>query len=82
MYGGDKGLSGVTDVLTVLDKGYINFLGGVWHTRGAITRNEEIQQYIEDQLDLGGEGLDEHNYYLLEINLDNLENSTGEDEQL
>ena len=34
------------------------------------------------QLELGGEGLDERGRYLLEINLDDLESSTGEDQHL
>ena len=35
---------------------------------------------IEDQLELGGEGLDEQDRYLLEINLEDLETTTGEDQ--
>ena len=46
----------------------------------ASARKEEIQRFIEDQLDLGGEGLDEHDKFLLEINLDDLETSSGEDQ--
>ncbi len=30
-------------------------------------------------MDLGGEGLDERDHYLLKINLDDLETSSGED---
>ena len=30
-------------------------------------RNEEIQQFIEDPIKLGKEGLDASNYYLLEV---------------
>ena len=48
----------------------------------ATARKEEIQRYIKDQLGLGGEGLDERDHYLLKINLDDLEDSTGEDQQL
>ena len=43
----------------------------------ATARKEEIQQFIEDQMDLGGEGLDERDHYLLEINLEDLETSSG-----
>jgi len=46
----------------------------------ATARKEEIQRFIEDQLDLGGEGLDEHDKFLLEINLEDLEASSGEDQ--
>ena len=42
-------------------------------------RKEELQREIEDQIDLGGSGLDEQYRYLLEINLEDLETSTGED---
>ena len=31
-------------------------------------------------MDLGGEGLDEQDHYLLEINLDDLETSSGKDQ--
>lgn len=46
----------------------------------ATARKEEIQQFIEDQLDLGGEGLDEQDKFLLDINLGDLETSSGEDQ--
>ena len=46
----------------------------------ATARKEEIQQFIEDQLDMGGEGLDERDKFLLEINLADLETSSGEDQ--
>jgi hypothetical protein len=46
----------------------------------ATARKEEIQQFIEDQLDMGGEGLDERDKFLLEINLEDLETSSGEDQ--
>ena len=46
----------------------------------ATARKEEIQRFIEDQLDLGEEGLDERDHYLLEINLEDLETSLGEDQ--
>ena len=34
---------------------------------------------IERQVEFGGEGLDEQDEYLLEINLEDLEGSSGED---
>ena len=46
----------------------------------ATARKEEIQRFIEDQLELGEEGLDERDHYLLEINLDDLESSSGEEQ--
>ena len=42
----------------------------------AIARKEEIQQFIEDQLDLGEDGLDENDHYLLEINSEVSQGST------
>ena len=48
------------------------------HVHGDITgvaanaRKEEIQQFIEDQLEIGDEGLDEKDHYLLEVNLEDL----------
>lgn len=47
----------------------------------AIRRKEEIRQAIQDQLDLGEEGLAEEDRYLLEINLDALDTSTGETQE-
>ena len=44
----------------------------------ATTRKGDIQYFIEDQLELGEEGLDERDHHLLEINLENPEISTGE----
>ena len=46
----------------------------------AAERKEELQREIEDQIELGGAGLDEQDRYLLEINLKDLETSTGEDQ--
>jgi len=40
----------------------------------------EIRRELEQQIELGGEGLEEEDRYLLEINLGELENSTGEDQ--
>ena len=45
----------------------------------ATARKEEIQRFIEDQLEMGEEGLDERDHYPLENNLEDLEASTGED---
>ena len=41
----------------------------------ATARKEELQTEIEEQRDLRGEGLQEEDEYLMEINLDNLESS-------
>jgi hypothetical protein len=46
----------------------------------ATARKEELQKAIEDELELGGEGLAEEDLYLLEINLDDLETTSGEDQ--
>lgn len=45
----------------------------------ATTRKEEIRQELEEQIAMGGEGLEEEDQYLLEINLDDIETSSGED---
>ena len=46
----------------------------------AVERNEELQREIEYQILLGGTGLDEQDRYLLEINVGDLETSSGEDQ--
>ena len=46
----------------------------------ATKRKEEIWRELEYQMELGGEGLAEEDLYLLDINLDSLESSTGEDQ--
>ena len=46
----------------------------------AVERKEELQREIEHQVMLGGTGLDEHDRYLLEINVGDLETSSGEDQ--
>jgi hypothetical protein len=46
----------------------------------AAQRKEELQQLIEEQIDKGGEGLDEQDRHLLDINLEDLETSSGEDQ--
>ncbi len=43
-------------------------------------RKEEIREALEEQMDLGEEGLAEEDRFLLEINLDELDNSTGEEQ--
>ena len=43
-------------------------------------RKELLQLEIERQIELGGDGLDEQDRYLLEINLSDLECSSGEDQ--
>ncbi len=44
----------------------------------ATLRKEELQQLIEEQIELGGEGLEDNDKYLLEINLDDLSTTSGE----
>ena len=46
----------------------------------AVKRKQELQNKIERQIELGEEGLDEQDKYLLEINLEDLEDSSGEDQ--
>ena len=46
----------------------------------AAQRKEELQQLIEDQIELGNKGLDEQERCLLDINLEDLETSSGEDQ--
>ena len=46
----------------------------------ASTRKEELQKFIEDQLELGEEGLDERDHYLLKVNLEDPETTTGEEQ--
>ena len=43
----------------------------------ATLRKEELQLLIEDQLELGEDGLEEEDKYLLEINLDDLTTTSG-----
>ena len=45
----------------------------------AVKRKQELQVEIECQVELGGKGLDEQDKYLFEINLEDLERSSGED---
>ena len=46
----------------------------------ATKRKEEIRRALEDRLELGEEGLEEDDKFLLEINLDELYTSSGEDQ--
>ena len=46
----------------------------------ASRRKEEIKKALLDQMELGREGLAEEDWYLLEINLNDLESSSGEDQ--
>ena len=46
----------------------------------AAEKKEELQMEIKYQIELGGAGLDEQDRYLLDINLEDLETSTGEDQ--
>ena len=50
---------------------------GIYSTQ----RKEKLQQLIEDQIELGGEGLDDDDLFLLEINLEDLESSSGETQE-
>jgi hypothetical protein len=43
-------------------------------------QKEEICRELEYQISLGGEELEEEDQYLLEINLEDLDSSTGEDQ--
>jgi hypothetical protein len=43
-------------------------------------RKEEIREALDEQIELGEEGLAEEDMFLLEINLDELDNSTGVDQ--
>jgi hypothetical protein len=64
---------------------------GQWPYRNAVVhdrtagdmvtrRKEETRDALEEQMELGEEGLAEEDSFLLEINLDELDNSTGEDQ--
>ena len=44
----------------------------------ATQQKEKLQQIIEDQIELGGEGLAEEDRWMLEINLEDLETTSGE----
>ena len=43
-------------------------------------RKEDLKTALEEQLELGEDGLEEEDKFLLEINLDELEASSGEDQ--
>lgn len=45
----------------------------------AVKWKQELQVEIERQIELGGDGLDEQDKYILEINLEDLDRSSGED---
>ena len=47
----------------------------------ATKRKKAIETAIEDQLELGGTGLEEEDKFLLGINLENLETTSGETQQ-
>ena len=44
----------------------------------AVRRKEAIRQEVQMQLDMGGEGMEEEDKYLLEINLEDLDSTSGE----
>ena len=54
-----------------------DFMTGVHATQ----RKEALQREIEDQIELGGEGLEDADKYLLEINLDDLETTSGDTQE-
>ena len=45
-------------------------------------RKEELRWALEEQIELGEEELAKENKYLLDINLDDLDNSLGEDQAI
>jgi hypothetical protein len=45
-----------------------------------ILRKEAIQKEIEEQMEMGGDGLLEEDQWMLEVNLGDLENTSGERE--
>ena len=47
----------------------------------ATTRKEKLQKEIEDQIELGGNGLAEEDRWMLEINLEDLESTSGETQE-
>jgi hypothetical protein len=47
----------------------------------ATLRKEAIQRKIEEQLETGGNGLLEEDQWMMEVNLRDLENTSGEQEQ-
>eukprot|EP00956_Cyclotella_meneghiniana_P022017 scaffold40896_cov41-Cyclotella_meneghiniana.AAC.6 len=48
----------------------------------ASKRKEELRKALEDQIELGEEGLAKEDEYLLDINLDDLDDSSGEDQAI
>ena len=48
----------------------------------ACKRKEELRKALEDQLYQGEEGLEKEDEYLLDINLDTLDDSSGEDQAI
>ena len=45
-----------------------------------VERKEDLQKAIKEEIEVGGAGLDKQDRYLLEINLEDLETSSGEDQ--
>ena len=69
----------------------LEFTHGLWLVRNflihdkvsgmlALERKEEIQVAIEEQLEMGTAGLEEDDLYLMEINLEDLESTSGENQ--
>ena len=46
----------------------------------AVERKEDLQKAIEEEIEVGGARLEKQDGYLLEINLEDLETSSGEDQ--
>ena len=47
----------------------------------AVRRKEAIRREVQMQLDMGGEGMEEEDKYLLEINLEDLNSTSGESQE-
>ena len=66
-----------------MDNGYtknVNAHNSISGTTATL-RKEEIQMDIEKQQELGTDSLEEEDKYLMEINLEDLENTSGENQQ-
>ena len=49
---------------------------------GDLASKRELRKALEDQIELGEEGLAKEDEYLLDINLDDLDDSSGEDQAI
>ena len=73
---GDKTTGNYTWTVAVHDCAGSDAVSGL----EAVKREEELQREIEHQLLLGGTGLDKRDIYMQEINIGDLETSSGEDQ--